>query len=287
MGLHTLNRDSDRVTSFGRRPGIPPRVIIGLVVAAVSVFSYFASTSYNPITQQKQHISISKEQEVALGLQAKPEMERQYGGESRDLRKQALVKDVGNEIVARSDAAKTQYRYDFHLLADPRTVNAFALPGGQVFITEGLFKHLKTRGELAGVLGHEVGHVAARHSAQHLAKQQLTQGLTGATVIATYDPNEPNSRASAQLAMVVGQLVNLKFNRNDELESDRLGIRFISQAGYDPRAMIKVMEVLREQSRSRTPEFFATHPNPENRIEKIQSVIKEQFPNGVPDGLQK
>lgn len=287
MGLHTLNRDSDRVTSFGRRPGIPPRVIIGLVVAAVSVFRYFASTRYNPITQQKQHISISKEQEVALGLQAKPEMERQYGGESGDLREQALVKDVGNEIVARSDAAKTQYRYDFHLLADPRTVNAFALPGGQVFITEGLFKHLKTRGELAGVLGHEVGHVAARHSAQRLAKQQLTQGLTGATVIATYDPNEPNSRASAQLAMVVGQLVNLKFNRNDELESDRLGIRFISQAGYDPRAMIKVMEVLREQSRSRTPEFFATHPNPENRIEKIQSVIKEQFPNGVPDGLQK
>lgn len=287
MGLHTLNRDSDQVTSYGRRPGIPPRVIIGLIVAAVSVFSYFASTSYNPITEQKQHISISREQEVALGLQAKPEMERQYGGESRDPRRQALVKDVGSEIVSKSDAAKTQYRYEFHLLADPRTVNAFALPGGQVFITEGLFKHLRTRGELAGVLGHEVGHVAARHSAQHLAKQQLTQGLTGATVIATYDPNDPNSRASAQLAMVIGQLVNLKFNRNDELESDRLGIRFLSQAGYDPRAMIKVMEVLRDQSRSRTPEFFATHPNPENRIEKIQTVIKEQFPDGVPAGLKQ
>jgi len=288
MGLHTLDRESDRLTSYGRRPGIPPRVILGLVVAAVSLFSYFASTSYNPITEKKQHVSISKEQEIALGLQAKPSMERQYGGESRDLAKQALVKAVGNEIVSKSDAAKTDYRYEFHLLADPRTVNAFALPGGQVFITQGLLRHLRTRGELAGVLGHEVGHVAARHSAQHLAKQQLTQGLTGATVIATYDPNDPQSRASAQLAMVIGQLVNLKFNRNDEIESDRLGIRFISQAGYDPRGMIKVMEVLRDQSKSsRTPEFFATHPNPENRIEKIQAVIKEQFPNGVPEGMKR
>lgn len=287
MGLMTLGRGADVETSYSRRPGIPPRVIIGLVIAAISLFSYFASSSYNPITDQKQHVSISKEQEIALGLQAKPSMERQYGGESRDPRKQALVKEVGTEVVNKSDASKTDYRYDFHLLADPSTINAFALPGGQVFITEGLFKHLKTRGQLASVLSHEVGHVAARHSAQHLAKQRLTQGLTGATVIATYDPDNPSSRASAQVAMMVGQLVNLKFNRNDELEADKLGVRFAVDAGYDPRSMIKVMEILRDQSRSRQPEFFSTHPNPENRIEKINAAIKEEFPQGVPQGLQQ
>lgn len=287
MGLLTIGRDTDVETSYSRRPGIPPRVIIGLVIAAISIFSYFASSSYNPITEQKQHISISKEQEIALGLQAAPSMERQYGGESRDPRKQSLVKEVGAELVSKSDASKTDYRYDFHLLADPRTINAFALPGGQVFITEGLFKHLKTRGQLASVLSHEIGHVAARHSAQHLAKQRLTDGLTGATVIATYDPDNPNSRASAQIAMMVGQLVNLKFNRSDELEADKLGVRFAVDAGYDPRSMVKVMEILRDQARSRQPEFFSTHPDPENRIEKINAAIKEEFPQGVPQGLQQ
>lgn len=287
MGLMTVDRYSDQDISRGRPSGIPPRVIIGLLVAVFSIISYFASTTYNPVTEQKQHISISREQEIALGLQAKPEMEAQYGGESRDQAKQALVKEVGAEVVNKSDAGKTPYRYEFHLLADPQTINAFALPGGQVFITQGLFKYLKTRGQLAGVLGHEIGHVAARHSAQHIAKERLTQGLTGATVIATYDPNDPKSRASAELAMMVGQLVNLKFNRNDELEADKLGVRFVSEAGYDPRNMIQVMEILRDQTHSRTPEFFSTHPNPENRIEKINALIKEQFPNGVPAGLKK
>jgi beta-barrel assembly-enhancing protease len=286
MGLLTLNRDSAQET-YGPRPGIPPRVIIALLVAAFSVFTYFASSSYNPITEKKQYLSITRDQEIALGLQAKPQMERQYGGESRDVMKQPLVKEIGAEVVSKSDASKTQYKYDFHLLADPRTINAFALPGGQVFITQGLLRHLTTRGQLAGVLAHEVGHVAARHSAQHLAKQRLTQGLTGATVIATYDPNDPGSRASSQMAMMVGQMVNLKFNRGDELEADRLGVRFSAQSGYDPRAMIKVMEILRDNSSSRQPEFFATHPNPENRIEKINAVIKEQFPQGIPEGLRQ
>jgi len=287
LELPTLDRYSDQVTSSGRGPSIPPRVILGLVIAAISIISYFASTTYNPITEQKQHVSISRDQEIALGLQAKPEMEAQYGGESGDARRQALVKEVGAEVVRNSDASKTNYRYDFHLLADPRTINAFALPGGQVFITQGLLSFLKTRGQLAGVLGHEIGHVAARHSAQHLAKERLTQGLTGATVIATYDPNDPKSRASAELAMLVGQLVDLKFNRNDELEADRLGVRFVSESGYDPHCMIQVMEILRDQTHSRTPEFFSTHPNPENRIEKIDALIKDQFPNGVPEGLKK
>ncbi|HEY9715056.1 MAG TPA: M48 family metalloprotease, partial [Chroococcales cyanobacterium] len=126
-----------------------------------------------------------------------------------------------------------------------------------------------------------------RHSAQHLAQQRLTQGLTGAAVLASYDPNDPNSRNSAELAMLVGQVVNLKFSRSDELEADRLGVRFASESGFDPRSMIGVMEILERQSRSRSLEFFSTHPNPEHRIQQIKEVIAERFPDGVPDNLVK
>src|SRR5262249_38286485 len=159
----------------------------------------------------------------------------------------------------------TPYRFSFQVLDNDRVINAFALPGGPVFITEALLKKLRTRGELAGVLGHEIGHVVARHSAQHIAKAQLTDGLTGAAVLATYNPDDPYDRNSAMIATVIGQLVNMRFGREDEIQSDKLGVRFMSEAGYDPRAMIGVMEVLKEASKSRTPEFFSTHPNPDRR----------------------
>jgi len=187
-----------------------------------------------------------------------------------------------------SDARKSPYKFEFHLLADQRTINAFALPGGQIFITDALFRKLRSEGELAGVLGHEVGHVIARHGAEHLAKQELTNGLTGAAVLATYDPSNPNSRNSAAVAMAIGQLVSMKFGRQDELEADRWGVRLISKAGYDPRAMLGVMEVLKQSAnRGHTPEFFSTHPNPENRMTRIQEQIKEEFPQGVPQGLKR
>jgi len=286
MGFPTMTRQDEEVGS-SRGSGIPIKLIIAVVIAGFSIFGYLANTSYNPITEQKQHVSISREQEVALGLQSTPEMEQQYGGESSDASNRALVSSVGNEIVSKSDAGKSPYQFKFHLLSDSHTINAFALPGGQVFITQGLLKFLKTRGQLAGVLSHEIGHVVARHSAQHLAKQELTQGLTGAAVVATYDPNDPKSRGSAEVAMLVASLVNLKFNRNDELEADKLGVRFASEAGYDPRNMITVMEILQREAGSRTPEFFSTHPNPEHRIQRIKDAIAERFPNGVPAGLMK
>ena len=173
------------------------------------------------------------------------------------------------------------------MLADQTTVNAFALPGGPVFITEALMRKLDTHGQLAGVLGHEIGHVVGRHGAEHIAKQQLTQGLTGAAVLATYDPQNPASRGSAADVAMIGQLVNMRFGRADELESDNLGVRFMAEAGYDPRAMKRVMEILAESGGGgRQPEFFSTHPNPENRIARIDEAIATQFPGGVPSGLE-
>jgi predicted Zn-dependent protease len=261
---------------------------MAIVIAVISLISYYSARVYNPVTNEVQHININEKQEIALGLQSAPQMAAQYGGLSSDQQAQALVTTVGTKLVLRTAAGKTPYRFQFHLLADKNTINAFALPGGQIFITEGLLRRLRTEGELGGVLGHEIGHVVARHGAEHIAKQQLTQGLTGAAVLATYDPDNPASQKTAAVAALIGNLVNMKFGRDDELESDKLGVRFISESGYDPRALIGVMEVLEQASKgARQPEFFSTHPNPENRVEHIKAAIKEKFPNGVPDGLVK
>src|SRR3954468_22950669 len=265
------------------------RLVIALIVAVISILGYYGSSVFNPITQEKQHVAgITPEQEVALGLQAAPEMAQQFGGEDPDPQAQALVDKVGRRVVSRSAASQSPYQYAFHVLNDAETINAFALPGGQVFITEGLLKRLKTEGQLAGVLGHEVGHVVARHGAEHIAKEQLTQGLTGAAVLATYDPSNPSSRNSAAVAAMIGQLVTMRFGRQDELQADHLGVQLSGESGYDPRSMIALMKILEESSQgNQPPEFFSTHPNPENRIQHIQEAILEQFPSGVPEGLKK
>jgi len=263
------------------------RLIIAVVMALVAIAGYYGTRSFNPVTQETQHVDISPEQEVAIGLQAAPEMAQQFGGLHPDQQAQQLVDRVCRELITRSDAKDTPYQFDCHVLADEQTINAFALPGGQVFITAGLMGKLKTEGQLAGVLGHEIGHVVARHGAEHIAKARLTEGLTGAAVIASYDPNDPSSRRNAAVAALVGQLVNMRFGRQDELESDRLGVRFMSEAGYDPRAMVELMRILEESAGgARQPEFFSTHPNPANRIAIIEEAIQQRFPEGVPDGLK-
>ncbi len=262
------------------------RLVIAAILVIISLISYYGHSVPNPVTGKKQHVSISPDQEIQLGLQAAPQMEAQYGGPAGNPRDQALVNQIGDRIISQSDAKKSPYRFQFHVLRDPKTINAFALPGGQVFITEGLLHKLTTPGQVAGVLGHEIGHVVDRHGAQHLAKERLTQGLGGAAVIATSDPNDPSSRRNAAIAMAITQMVNLKFGRNDELAADQLGVRYMSQAGFDPNSMIDVMKVLASQGGA-PPEFFSTHPNPEHRIQKIQAAIAAEFPRGVSPDLEK
>jgi predicted Zn-dependent protease len=237
------------------------------------------------VTGEKQHVSITKDQEIALGLQSAPEMMQQYGGPSTDADGTALVQKVGEKIVANSDAGKSGYEFHFTLLGDQNTINAFALPGGPVFITEALLSRLKTEGQVAGVLGHEISHVVERQSAQHIAQQELTQGLTGALILSTYDPNDPNSGRSAQMALLVANLINLKYSRGDELQADHYGVKLMGEAGYDPNAMRGVMDVLASTRQGgEPPEFLSTHPSPENRGERIDEAIKEYFPNGPPAG---
>ena len=162
-----------------------------------------------------------------MGLQAAPEMIQMHGGPSRDAAAQQMVSQIGERLLAGLDKQLVKeghtnpYRKDFRftLLADPKTVNAFALPGGQVFITAALFRDLETEGQLAGVLGHEVGHVIERHGNKQMAKSQLLQGLAAAGGVAGGDAN------SARMAQAVAQMVQMKYGRGDELEADKWGVR--------------------------------------------------------------
>lgn len=257
---------------FGNSGGsrIGGTLILGVIMALFALFQYYSKSEVNPITKETQHIGISTEQEIAMGLQSAPEMAREFGGLYPDERAQQLVKKVGQRVVQNSIAKTTPYQYDFHLLADPNVINAFALPGGQIFITFALFSKLETEDQLAGVLGHEVGHVVARHSAQRIADQQLTDGLTGAAVIAT------GSQSTAQMAQMVGNMINMKYGRGQELQSDELGVRFMLEAGYEPEGLLGVMKILEESSGGqRVPEFQSTHPSPANREQRIKEAIQK------------
>jgi predicted Zn-dependent protease len=272
----------------GRRGGGGGRLAIGVIIAIVVVIGYFGRSTKNPVTGQSQRVALSVDQEIALGLQSAPEMAAQFGGLHPDPTAQALVDRVGARLLQQGfEGVDLPYPFEFHLLADTKTVNAFALPGGQIFITAALYTRLETEGQLAGVLGHEIGHVIERHGAEHMAKQQLTQGLIGAVAVGATDPNSPvGPQQAAMMAQLVGQMVNMKYGRDDELESDRWGVRLLLDSGYDPRALIAVMEILREASGgSGQPEFMSTHPDPGNRIARIEAVIAEMAPGGLPPGL--
>ena len=273
MSIYNQNSPQGRSAWGGtsRRRNIGGGLIIGLLLAGFALCKYYSSSELNEVTGKTQHISITAEQEVAIGLESTPAMIQQYGGLHPDPEGQKFVKQVGQRIVNGSSAKNTPYQYDFHLLYDAETVNAFALPGGQVFITQALFNKLENEDQLAGVLGHEIGHVVARHGAERIAKMELTQGLTGAAVIASGDYN------TAQAAQMIANLVNMSYGRDQELESDDLGVRFMMQSGYNAEALIGVMDILEQASGGGQgqPEFMSTHPSPENRRGKIKEAIEK------------
>ena len=240
------------------------RIFIGLAIVAFAFVKRCSSKEENLYTGRVQTINMSAEQEIAIGLQSTPEIAQQYGGLYPDERLQSYVDKVGNKLIQNSVARETPYQYDFHLLADDQTINAFALPGGPVFITYALFKQLN-EAQLAGVLGHEIGHVIGRHSAERIAEGEFWQTLsTGASV----------GGDMGGLVGGIGQNTLLTNGRDDELESDDLGVLFMIQSGYEPEEMIKVMEILKASAGpNRAPEFQSTHPDPENRIDKIRESI--------------
>ena len=270
-----------RPMRFGPRRGLSSglklRLLIGLGVAGFALFSFLRSAQFNTVTGEKQYLAMTPHQEIALGLEATPSIIREHGGLHASREDQDRLDLIGQQLVRGSVAAETEWEFEFHLLADPNTVNAFALPGGQVFITWALYEQLQTEGQLAGVLGHEIGHVLGRHSAQRMAKSQFAQGILGAILVAS------GSAEAARVSSAISSLVNMKYGREDELESDELGVRILAENEYDPHALIGVMEILsRASGGNRQPEFMSTHPSPENRVKKIEDAIAEHVPQGVP-----
>jgi predicted Zn-dependent protease len=256
--------------------GCGTRLLLGLLLALGALATYYFSTERfeNPVTGRVQRVALSPQEEIALGLNSAPEMARQHGGLHPDQRLQNLVSGIGERLVQTNpEINQTPYYFQFHLLADPETVNAFALPGGQVFITYGLLKLLNSEDELAGVLGHEIGHVVGRHSNEQMAKAQLSQALVNAVVMAG---GNDYGMTAGQIAQFVSQITNTSYSREHELESDKLGVRFMKRAGNDPYALIGVMEVLKKAAGGRAPpEFLSTHPDPANRVERIKEAIRQ------------
>lgn len=261
-----------------RRFGCAPRLIIAVLILLIGTCSYYFTTQKNPITGETQRVKLTPDQEVQLGLQAAPEMAREMGGElaTGDPR-EALVEALGQRLAAR--LPENPYRFDFHLLADSRTVNAFALPGGQIFITRGLFSRLQNEAQLAGVLGHEIGHVVHRHAAEHMAQADFYQSIVMATGVGTGD-----NRAAA-MAQYVTQIRSLKYGRDDELESDDWGLKLMADSGFDPREMLQVMEILKAAGGSGGSEMMSTHPLPQSRIDQINAKLRERYPDGIPQSL--
>ncbi len=246
-------------------------LILGLGMAAFQAIKFLTTTQMNPITGENQRIVWSPEEEVQLGIQSAPQMAAQHGGLHPDQAAQDLLDRVGERLVNNTIARKSGYPYDFHLLADDKVVNAFALPGGQCFITAALFSQLKDEDQLAGVIGHEIGHVIHRHGAERMASSTFIQGLVQSAMLMF-----GGDYSMGQIANVVGQYASMKYGRDQELESDDWGVRLMIEAGYNPEALIGVMDILEAASGgSKTPEFQSTHPSPENRREKIYEAIKK------------
>lgn len=248
------------------------RLFLGVAIALFFVIKRCSQREENPYTGRVQTISMTADREIQIGLASAPQMAQQHGGLHPNNQYQAFVDDVGNKLVKNSIALETPYKYEFHLLSDSKTINAFALPGGQIFITYALFSQLENESQLAGVLGHEIGHVLGRHSAERIAESEYWQGLVTAGSV---------GGDVGGLVGGIGQQTLLTNGRDDELESDELGVKFMIKAGYDPYEMIDVMEILKAAAGpNRVPEFQSTHPDPDNRIEKIKAAI-DKYKNAL------
>lgn len=270
----------DRQNPRANRPAIriPPRLLIAGVIAIIAFVSYCMKTEVNPVTGEKQRVAMGAEQEMVLGLQAAPQMAQEMGGvvDPRTNADAQRVAEIGRRLVYDTDAARSPYaqknNFHFHLLNDPKTINAFALPGGQIFITRALYDRLENEAQLAGVLGHEVGHVIHRHGAEHMATGNLGQMLATAAGVGAGD----NGQIAAQATAMAAQFMMLKYGRTDELESDAYGLMLMSEVGLDPAEMLGVMRILAEASKgAQQPEMMQTHPYPETRVEQIKQILEK------------
>ncbi|MCA9291833.1 MAG: M48 family metallopeptidase [Phycisphaerales bacterium] len=221
----------------------------------------------NPATGRNQFILISDSQAKALGVEAAPGLIQEYGGQVASPELREYVSDLGRKLASHTEEEYADVEWRFVVL-DSDVINAFALPDGTVSITRALLERFSNEAQVAGVLGHEIGHVTARHVSERISRELAAQGLLTGLSMAT------DSGLISQAAGMFAQGYGLKFDRGQETESDALGVKYMARAGYDPKGMVQVLEVLAAAAGdARQPEILSTHPHPETRIATVQALI--------------
>lgn len=265
-----------RSRSLARRTPSPRKW--AAILLAATIAPLLTACSVNPTTGRSQFNMLSLNQEIALGEEAKSSLTQEYGGTVQNPQLSAYVTRIGQALAAQTEGDFPNLPWEFTLL-DSDVINAFALPGGKVFMSRGLAEKFTTEAELAAVLGHEVGHVTARHGGQRVSQSMVVSGLIiGAGVAASQSDSDLTKIGVPLLVGAGGSGYLLKFNRTQELEADALGVRYMVKVGYDPLGARMVQEVLaREGGGTKQPEFLLTHPYPESRIAQINKLLAGEY----------
>src|SRR5688572_1541178 len=228
------------------------------------IFVFFvAACAVNPVSGKKQISFMSEAQEIQLGAESDPQIVAQFGA-YQDPELQAFINSKGQQMADISH--RPNLKWTFRIVDSP-VVNAFAVPGGYVYFTRGIMAHFNNEAEFAGVLGHEIGHVTARHSAEQYTKSTLANVLLIGGMIVSKE-----IRAFANEAQTAMGLLFLKYSRDNESESDGLGVEYSTKVGYDAREMadfFKTLKALGEEAGQEIPTFFSTHPDPGDRYNKV------------------
>jgi len=240
----------------------------------VLVASSLIACSTNQATGRSQLNVLSRDEEINIGEEAAPQFLDEGGGPIPDQQIQQYVSNIGQRLAALSE--RPDLPWEFHTL-DSEIINAFALPGGKVFISRGLLSKMNNEAQLAGVLGHEVGHVTAKHINDRMAAQMGVNVAVIAAGAAASFSEEDWMQALGIGAQAGGTLFLLRYSRNQEHESDWLGVRYMVEAGYDPQGQVQVMRILGDASGGGGVEWLQTHPLPQSRVDELQELIDTKY----------
>ena len=238
------------------------------MVRTLTAFLAFLLVSCAPVSQTIQHAILPPEEEIRIGKSYTPSAIAENEGLYPDEEVQSYVRELGMRIAS---LAPRRLPYRFYVV-NSSTQNAFALPGGPVFVTRGLLLMIENESELAAVLGHELGHTNRRHHARYLEKV-LGLSLILRVTSALIGDGSLSSQLLIQAANIGASLLALKFSRDQEREADAFGVEIVSKAGYDPRGFIGLFEKFRKVQKERPPAWLSTHPLPEERVRNVSSMV--------------